>query len=76
MAPTQHQPKSFFNNDEEETKSESTATMAEEETFESVGYGWDFVLIIPVPQQDEIGKLDRSHEHDEVGAAFYLLIVM
>jgi hypothetical protein len=67
MAPTHHQPKSFFNNDdEEETKSESTATVAEEETFESVGYGWDLVIIIPIPQQEEIGQLERSHEHDEV----------
>jgi hypothetical protein len=66
MSQMQYQPKSFFGNDDEETKSESTATVAEEETFESVGYGWDLVIIIPIPQQDEIGKLERSHEHDEV----------
>lgn len=73
MAATHHQPKSFFNNDEEETKSESTATVAEEETFESVGYGWDLVIIIPIPQQDEIGKFERSHEHDEVVRYFSCL---
>jgi hypothetical protein len=76
MAPTHHQPKSFFNNDEEEeTKSESTATVAEEETFESVGYGWDLVIIIPIPQQEEIGKLERSHEHDEVSIAHFFLLL-
>lgn len=66
MAPTQQQPKSFFNNDDDDTKSESTATVGEEETFESVGYGWDLILVIPVPQQEEIGQIERSHEHDEV----------
>lgn len=69
----QPQPKSFFNNDDDDdTKSESTATVIEEETFESVGYGWDFVIIIPIPQSDEIGKFNRSHEHDEVH--FFLLL--
>jgi hypothetical protein len=66
MSHIQYQPKSFFGNDDEETKSESTATVGEEETFESVGFGWDLVIIIPIPQQEEIGKLERSHEHDEV----------
>ena len=68
------QPKSFFHNDEEDdAKSESTATVNEEETFESVGYGWDFVLIIPIPQAEEIGKFDRSHEHDEVNLFLFFL---
>lgn len=38
-------PKSFFGNDE---ASESAASTTQFETFESVGYTWDFVLVLPV----------------------------
>jgi hypothetical protein len=42
----QSMPKSFFGHDEE--ASESAASTAQVETFDSVGYSWDFVLVLPV----------------------------
>lgn len=51
MQQLSQQPKSFFGNDDD--ASESAASIAVE-TFESAGYSWDFVIVLPVAPPENI----------------------
>ena len=56
----QMQPKSFFSHDDEQVSESAASAVAE--TFESVGYAWDFVIVMPVtpPENFEEPFLEPS----------------